>query len=236
MLAQALETLFEFLFFSLQNRTHFSDYTVLSEFNYTDKKGKPQQSQYVLIISNWHFIREHQDKKESPPCKPENCNISIKLSCSVFKSAPSDLSVSGSGYLDPLPDDGFSFDKNGAIIPYSAFLSLLDDKYFVNDFLPEVKTEYEKLCGPVNLEKELPPRDDTDSETESAAPGKRAQLVVSEEEDDDVADDDDEDENKKKKKGKTTKKRGGKGEDNADRDDEVRGSSASGSKRSRAAK
>ena len=141
----------------MQNRSHFSDYTVLSEVKFVDQKGKTQESQYVLIISNWHFIREHQDKRESPPCKPEDCNISIKLSSTTFKTGSADLSITGANYLDPLPDDGFSFDRNGVIIPYSSFLSLMEDKYFLNDYLPDVQREYERLCGPLDLTRETTP-------------------------------------------------------------------------------
>ena len=137
-----------FLNLFLQNRSHFSDYSVLSQINFNDRKGASQTSHFVLIISNWHFVRDNIDRMVCLPCKPENCNISIKLSSTTFRGGPTEL-AQGGGTLDPeiRPDEEFFFDKNGIIIPYSAFISLLNDRHFTDEYLPAVKKEFEKLCG-----------------------------------------------------------------------------------------
>lgn len=104
----------------------------------------------MLIVSNWHFVRDNQEKKECPPCRPEDCNISLKLSSTLFKSnLSSDLRPTTG---EVLADEGFTFDRNGIIIPYSAFLSLMTDAYFLTVYLPGVRTNYEKLRGSLNFE------------------------------------------------------------------------------------
>ena len=87
--------------------------------------------------------------------------ISLKLSSSAFVSAdaagpslPSyneeesfadDLSTSST----PTDDSCFSFDRNGVIIPYFAFVSLLDDENFQH-YLKTVVEKFEETEGPLS--------------------------------------------------------------------------------------
>ena len=130
-------------FLALQNRSHFTDYTVLSEFAYTDLRKNAQKSRYVVTVSNWHFVRDNQEVNVCPACRPEDCNISLKLASSTFQTA------TAVGPSTP-SDQDFFFDRAGAIIPYSAFVSLLSNERFVETFCAKVKEEYENVCGPIS--------------------------------------------------------------------------------------
>ena len=158
-----------FLTSFFQNRSHFSDYSVLSRIEFKDKKGVHQESQYVLICSNWHFVRNHQEVRNCPPCSPEDCNISLKLSSTAFRSAPTELSKAG-GFLETeiRNDEDYCFDKNGVIIPYPAFISLLQDKRFTQEYLPLVKKEFERVCGPIYVSEEVEEEEEEEEEEEDS--------------------------------------------------------------------
>ena len=157
-----------------QNRSHFSDYSVLSRIEFKDKKGVHQESQYVLICSNWHFVRNHQEVRNCPPCSPEDCNISLKLSSTAFRSAPTELSKAG-GFLETeiRIDEDYCFDKNGVIIPYPAFISLLQDKRFTQEYLPLVKKEFERVCGPIYVSEEVEEEEEEEEEEDSNKKAKK---------------------------------------------------------------
>ena len=128
---------------------------------WTDKSGIAQNSKIVLTISNWHFNRDTLKDAVGPTCKIENVMVTLKLSSSVFEASNSTAgAASGSsnetelaGEKDDSSSNGgdravvsrsgdvFHFDKNGCIIPFPAFIELLDDKEF-EDYLRHVKDKY----------------------------------------------------------------------------------------------
>ncbi len=87
-------------------------------------------SQFVLTISNWHFVRDVQNFKVLPVCAIKDCVIGLKLSFTAFKSQS----------LDHL-DGEYHFDKNGLLMPYTVFLDFISSIKF--DFMDLVKQEYE---------------------------------------------------------------------------------------------
>ena len=120
------------LYSQLQNqRSPISEYIPLSSYAFNEpvagsKKRKPGTSETVLIINNWHFNRDVLEMTHPPACLPENCSVQIKISSSAF-----------------MVKDGASerhnFDKNGAIIPYPAFVWMCDDgKTEVESMIEEI--------------------------------------------------------------------------------------------------
>jgi hypothetical protein len=61
-------------------------------------------------------------------------SISLKVSSSVFK-------VAGE------KNDKYWFDQSGAQMPYSTFVSLMEDKTFTGDYMRSVREDYEKTEG-----------------------------------------------------------------------------------------
>jgi hypothetical protein len=129
----------------------------LADFSYQNREKKPQETKIVVSISNWHFVRDNEKKKNCSPCRPEDCTVTFKLSSTVFKPAGGVETVQ-----NPNDKDLF-FDKVGAIIPYSAFSSLMSAKGFVDTFCSTVKKEYERVCGPIP---EIHESNDDDDEEE----------------------------------------------------------------------
>lgn len=114
----------------------------MSTHEYRDRVGKSQKSQFVLSISNWHFVRDNLELKNSVECKTKDVVVAIKLSSTTFKP----VSVS-QPVLDEDGDeveDLFYFDRNGLQIPYPLFIHLLNQVEFTVDFLGLVKSEFEK--------------------------------------------------------------------------------------------
>jgi len=87
-------------------------------------------SQFVLTISNWHFVRDIQNFKVLPVCAIKDCVIGLKLSSTAFK--PQSLGHS---------DGKYHFDKNGLLMPYTVFLDFISSIKF--DFMDLVKQEFE---------------------------------------------------------------------------------------------
>jgi hypothetical protein len=85
----------------------------------------------VLIVSNWSFVRDHKDSKRPVKCTSQDVTISLKLSSTAF-ARTSEAAVKKEPY---------SFDKNGLILPYPAFLSLLKNEDFT-DLMEKVTTRY----------------------------------------------------------------------------------------------
>jgi hypothetical protein len=144
-----------------------------------DKNGVAQTSKIVVTISNWHFNRNTLKEPIAPTCKLENVMITLKLSSTVFESPANLASGSYSASTEeknsssdqpsqPTPDiedsnsaaggrvvisktgDTFFFDKNGCIIPYAAFLSLLDNHDFHN-YLEKVKEKFNSRVKDPNI-------------------------------------------------------------------------------------
>lgn len=101
-----------------------------------------------MCVGNYHFIRDvvERQKGTAPALKPTDCHISLKLSSSTFKNESEELDSRVAGPF---------FDKNGITLPYSAFLSLLNDDPELENFFSEVKLRYETSEG------ELNPKNDT---------------------------------------------------------------------------
>ena len=90
-------------------------------------------SQFVLTISNWHFVRDAQNVKVLPVCAIKDCVIGLKLSSSAFKPQS----------LEHADDGEYHFDKNGLLMPYTVFLDFMSSIEFKKDFMDLVKNEYE---------------------------------------------------------------------------------------------
>jgi len=142
-------------FLQWESRNHYSHYEVLSSHQVekferdqdqqqkrkSAKKKAPVElitSQLVLNISNWGFVRDLTQAKTNKfvPCSVLDVNVAFKLSSTVFKSQrqggePSD----------------FHFDRNGAVLPFAAFISLIKDVKFTSDFMTCMKEKYEKEQG-----------------------------------------------------------------------------------------
>ena len=139
---------------------------------WNDKNGIAQNSKIVLTISNWHFNRDTLKDAVGPTCKMENVMVTLKLSSSVFEGNNTPAAAAGgsnndadvAGDKDDSSSNGgdravvsrngdvFHFDKNGSIIPYPAFIELLDDQDF-EEYLKLVKSKYyskesEEKSGP----------------------------------------------------------------------------------------
>lgn len=140
------------LFYLLQTmhtRSHYSDYTVIATHMFKQKRDnveKTHTSELVLIINNWHFVKDTHTKTVVPPCRPDDCSVQIKISSTVFKSEAQLLS-SGSDLLDTNETgEEFFFDKNGTIIPFPAFKELITSKDF-QFYLKKVKEQFDEDSG-----------------------------------------------------------------------------------------
>jgi hypothetical protein len=147
-----------------------------------DKNGVTQNSKYVVTVSNWHFNRDTLKELIAPTCKLEHVMVTLKLSSSVFESNSSPSAAAAGGATDDGADlaekddgssssgravtshqgDVFHFDKNGCIIPYAAFVSLIENSKF-DHYLQRVKNRFnyrepnlqcEEISAPPNTEGE----------------------------------------------------------------------------------
>jgi hypothetical protein len=122
-------------------KSPFSDYTVLSGHSFTEpgpNKGevKRQHAQFVLVISNWHFVRDSLSSQQPRACQPADCTVAIKLASSVFK--PVDRAGVASA-----ENGQFYFDRNGVSIPYEAFQALTSSDDFIG-YLTQIKSRFER--------------------------------------------------------------------------------------------
>lgn len=117
----------------------FNHYVTLSKHSFK-KRGSDRQelSSIVLCVGNYHYIRDvvQVQKEKSPPLKPSDCHISLKLSSTTFKPELDEFEGKNTG--------GPYFDKNGLTVPYSAFLTLLSDDSGLKEFFREVLARYEE--------------------------------------------------------------------------------------------
>ena len=139
--------------------------------NWQDKNGVTQSSKFVVTVSNWHFNRNTLKQEKAPVCKLENIMITLKLASTVFEATETTSNSAGagssktggespekelgspgaaaaaagpaSGAVKSQTGETYTFDKNGAIIPYAAFVSLLDAPDF-QKYLAQVKKQYRR--------------------------------------------------------------------------------------------
>ena len=173
------------------DRSGFSDYKTLSCMTWEDKNKVPQCSKIVVTVSNWHFNRNTLKQEKAPICKLENVMVTLKLSSTVFESGtPASAAADDVGSADDVTPavsspgaatngsggaatsqsgETYNFDKNGAIIPYSAFVSLLDSEDF-QDYLRTVKRLYKgkdiKITPPRPVFASSAGNNDTDNDEE----------------------------------------------------------------------
>jgi hypothetical protein len=156
-------------------RAPFTDHTPISSHQFVEKKSdKSEQthtSELVLLLDNYHFVRDDFKFPKMPPCTVDDCSVSFKLSSTTFKpSAPNPEAVAAADsacLTRPAAEvaSQYYFDKNGASIPFPAFRQLLRDKEFVS-YMENVKQQYEKDLG-VTLWKS----DDNDAECDGNEKG-----------------------------------------------------------------
>jgi hypothetical protein len=149
------------------NRSGFSDYRTISSITWNDKNNVAQTTKIVVTVSNWHFNRDTLMAEKAPVCRLENIMVTLKLSSTVFESgegavkkqqqqqvgaaaaaassspekSPGAAAYEAGGAVTSREGESYFFDKNGAIIPYSAFVALLDSDQ-VHDYLRRVKELY----------------------------------------------------------------------------------------------
>ena len=92
------------------------------------------ESKLILCVNNWAFVDGLSKTPKFVSCQAKDVSVSLKLSSPLFKSETGDVGADWSGY---------DFDRHGAAMPYSAFLSLMRSGDFVNKYLREVKSKYE---------------------------------------------------------------------------------------------
>jgi hypothetical protein len=91
------------------------------------------ESRVVLVTSNWHFVRDRREAKNFEPCEKHHCTVALKLDSSQF--------------IKPDSEEAFNFDRNGLVLPYDAFLSLIKDSDFTGEFLQAVREKFEAETG-----------------------------------------------------------------------------------------
>jgi hypothetical protein len=210
---KAIKFILSFLFLQPHHdRSSFSKYDILaSHTSKNPRDDRPIESQLVLSISNWHFNRDKQHLKFGPKCKLEDVCISIKLSSTAFAPSTqvgasfsanqndemaSEISADDLSILtSPSTDDScFNFDKNGVIIPYFAFVSLMDDASF-QQYLKKVVEKFEETEGSLSrifldAEEVTGPKSRGDDVDDEIVVKKRKKKVIEYlEDDEDDADD-----------------------------------------------
>ena len=140
--------------------------------NWDDKNKVAQCSKIVVTVSNWHFNRDHLKDEKAPVCELKNIMITLKLSSTIFETngaapaaaaesipegpeksnsdsplaaSPGTAAANAGGTVTSRTGEHYFFDRNGAIIPYSAFLALIDSEDFQN-YLAKVKDVYTQSC------------------------------------------------------------------------------------------
>jgi hypothetical protein len=142
-----------------------------------DKNNKAQCTKTVVTVSNWHFNRNTLKNEKAPTCKLEDIMVTLKLSSTVFFESEGGTPVVAAANADEQPDstlptspgaavaahsdggsvqhtngESYFFDRNGAIIPYSAFIALLDSDTF-EQYLKTIYRlrEGKPYCPPVTV-------------------------------------------------------------------------------------
>ena len=89
----------------------------------------------VLILSNWSFVRDNKENPQKIKCSLHNVTVGLKLASTEFRSP--NKQQHQQDY-----NQQYDFDKNGLVLPYPAFLSLLKDSSFVDEFMTKVEQRY----------------------------------------------------------------------------------------------
>jgi hypothetical protein len=92
-------------------------------------------SRLTLVISNWGFVRDQEGNPKFVRCTAHDVSVGFKLESSAFR--PTDKSIVKPRY----------FDRNGASIPYPAFLSLMKDEEFAGKLMDKIRRRYEEDTG-----------------------------------------------------------------------------------------
>lgn len=107
----------------------------------SDESQKTFLTQFVLGISNWHFVRDKtSEASKELICSPSDIQIYIKLSSDCFRGNKGE--TQNRGELD------FCFDRNAACFSYVTLISLIRSEEFQKT-CQLAKTRYEKLEGPL---------------------------------------------------------------------------------------
>ena len=94
----------------------------------------------MLIVSNWGFVRDNKDFPSKVRCTPHDVAIGFKLASSQFRPT----GAAGGTKTSTCPYD---FDAHGATLPFPAFLSLIKDSAFTEDFIRKIRRRYEADTG-----------------------------------------------------------------------------------------
>ena len=143
-----------------------------------------QSTKLVLGISNWHFNRDTQHLVEAPRCKIDDINITFKLASSAFSAEDtgSASTTSKTSTSNALNDDSqLKYDRNGATVPYAAFVSLMETKTF-HDYMKKIQTVYEQKEGVIpvtDLDTETNDDNDNDAAAEENNEGEEEEEEVS---------------------------------------------------------
>lgn len=136
-----------------QNRSHCANYFVLSTHTKlviepgvgggikrrlagggpsSSTSGKSVTTELVCVVSNWHFNRTAATKDAIVKCKLTDVNVSLKFASDQWKKIGA-------------ARERFHFDRDGVSMSYSTLLSLISDKQFTHNFLPEARKKYEQV-------------------------------------------------------------------------------------------
>ena len=155
-----------------------------------DKNKKSQCTKMVVTVSNWHFNRNTLKLDKAPTCKLEDVMVTLKLSSTVFfeneggtpvvataanepdttlPTSPGAAAAANSdgGAVQHSNGESYFFDRNGAIIPYSAFVALLDSEKF-DDYLQALYKlrEGKAYQAPITVPDDTDEDDDDDDDDE----------------------------------------------------------------------
>jgi hypothetical protein len=108
-----------------------------------------QSTKLVLGISNWHFNRDTQHLVEGPHCRLEDVNLTFKLASTAFSADEGGSSSTASTEASIGDNSQLKYDRNGAIVPYPAFLSLMEQELF-HDYMKKLQHLYEQKEGPIS--------------------------------------------------------------------------------------
>jgi hypothetical protein len=92
-------------------------------------------TEILAFVDNWRFVRDRRTSKRFEPCEKHHCTVSLKFSSTHFKkpNSPKTGTAADSLYLD----------RNGLILPYDSFLSLIRDEEFTDAYMSAARTKYE---------------------------------------------------------------------------------------------
>lgn len=137
-------------------RSHITDFTVISAHEFslpaTGLVGTPRSrnsedrrpreelhlSELILSLTNFWFIRKHQENRKPVEATPKDLHASLKIASTLFKSPQANPAK--------FNRRDHYFDKNGLIVPYPALQALLADDDFAA-YLKAIKQKYEDDVG-----------------------------------------------------------------------------------------